>query len=137
MSSSIGKRILDLLEQKDLTQREFAEKLGITEVSVSRYINDKHVPHSDVAIKMADILETTTDYLLGRTFQKYAEQLQGLQEVRQKQLEELSRGLFANISDEEGQKIIETMEGMKKLPPEDQQLISEIVKRLGKKLGIY
>jgi transcriptional regulator with XRE-family HTH domain len=39
--------------------------LGITEVSVSRYINGKHIPHSDILSRMAEALGTTTDYLLG------------------------------------------------------------------------
>jgi transcriptional regulator with XRE-family HTH domain len=65
LENPIGKRILDLLEQKNLTQREFAKIIGITEVSVSRYINGKHIPHTDILSKMAETLETTTDYLLG------------------------------------------------------------------------
>lgn len=65
MENLIGKRILNLLEQKNITQRDFAKMLGITEVSVSRYINGKHTPHSDILSKMAETLGTTTDYLLG------------------------------------------------------------------------
>jgi transcriptional regulator with XRE-family HTH domain len=64
MASQLGKRILNLLEQKDMTQRELAQRLGITEVSVSRYINGKHTPHTDILNRIAQILNTTTDYLL-------------------------------------------------------------------------
>lgn len=65
LENHIGKRILNLLEEKNITQRDFAKMLGITEVSVSRYINGKHIPHSDILSKIAETLGTTTDYLLG------------------------------------------------------------------------
>jgi transcriptional regulator with XRE-family HTH domain len=71
----MGQRILELLEQKDMTQRELAQKLGITEVSVSRYINGTHKPHSDIISKIAECLNVSVDYLLGRTSNKNEEEL--------------------------------------------------------------
>jgi transcriptional regulator with XRE-family HTH domain len=65
LENHIGKRILNLLEEKNITQRDLAKMLGITEVSVSRYIKGKHIPHSDILSKLAETLGTTTDYLLG------------------------------------------------------------------------
>lgn len=66
MACPMGQRILELLEQKDMKQKDLAQKLGITEVSVSRYINGTHTPHTDIVVKMADILGVSADYLLGR-----------------------------------------------------------------------
>lgn len=37
VKGSLGSRISDLLEQQGLSQRELADKVGVTEVSMSRY----------------------------------------------------------------------------------------------------
>jgi transcriptional regulator with XRE-family HTH domain len=63
----ISIRILDLLEQKNMSQRELAERIGIQEATISRYINGHRKPHSTILAKMAEVLETTSDYLLGIT----------------------------------------------------------------------
>ena len=64
---NIGARILTLLKKKGMTQRELANEIGVTETSISRYISGQRVPKSNIVVYMADVLNTTTDYLLGRT----------------------------------------------------------------------
>ena len=64
---NIGPRLLTLLEKKGMTQRELANVIGVTETSISRYISGQRVPKSNIVVYMADALNTTTDYLLGRT----------------------------------------------------------------------
>lgn len=61
------KRIRELREDHDLTQREVAEMLGMSQTGYSKYetgIND--IPTA-VLIKLADFYKTSVDYLLGRT----------------------------------------------------------------------
>lgn len=50
------KSIKDLLEAKGMSQRELADKAGITEVSLSRYINGNRVPKAPVAMCIARAL---------------------------------------------------------------------------------
>lgn len=64
---NIGPRILTLLEKKGMTQRELANEIGVTETSISRYISGQRVPKAHIIVYMADALNTTTDYILGRT----------------------------------------------------------------------
>ena len=64
---NIGQRILTLLEKKGMTQRELANKIGASEVSISRYISGARMPKANIVVYIADALNTTTDYLLGRT----------------------------------------------------------------------
>lgn len=64
---SLGSRIRDLRKQHDLTQNEIAEHLGMGRSNFGHIENDRVVPSSDDLQKIADILHTTTDYLLGRT----------------------------------------------------------------------
>ena len=40
--NNLGGRIADLLKQSGLTQRELADRVGITEVSLSRYISRQY-----------------------------------------------------------------------------------------------
>ena len=48
-----------------MTQRELANKVGITEASLSRYIGENRTPKGTVISNIANVLRTTTDYLLG------------------------------------------------------------------------
>ena len=62
----IGKRIKDLRTQRKLSQQELGDLLGVTKVSVCGYENGTRIPNLEKLIKLAEVLETTTDYLLGR-----------------------------------------------------------------------
>lgn len=64
---NIGARILPLLEKHGMTQRDLANKIGASEVSISRYISGARMPKANIVVYIADALNTTTDYLLGRT----------------------------------------------------------------------
>ena len=61
----LGSRISELLNKSGMTQRELAEKIGVTGASVHRYINGDRNPKGSTIVKIADALGTTSDYLLG------------------------------------------------------------------------
>jgi transcriptional regulator with XRE-family HTH domain len=58
------KRLQELLDEKDMTQRELAEKIGVTEVTISRYINGERKPRIDIIGKIAEVFGVSIDYLL-------------------------------------------------------------------------
>ena len=59
-------RLVDLMEKNNMNQRELAKKIGVTEVTVSRYINDEgRSPRVEIVSKIASVLGTNTDYLMG------------------------------------------------------------------------
>jgi transcriptional regulator with XRE-family HTH domain len=64
--TNLGGRISDLLQKHGLTQRELAEKVGVTEVSMSRYISGDRTPKGPIIANIALALHTTSDYLLGQ-----------------------------------------------------------------------
>ncbi|WP_167628601.1 helix-turn-helix domain-containing protein [Listeria valentina] len=64
---SFGKRLKSLRKKKNLTQKELAEKLKISQVTISKYENDIIEPDNSNLNKLAEIFDTTIDYLLGRT----------------------------------------------------------------------
>lgn len=62
----IGKRLKELRIRKGLSQEELGSIIGVTKVSICGYENNTRFPSLDNLIKLANTLETTTDYLLGR-----------------------------------------------------------------------
>ena len=61
---TLGQRITELLDKKGILQRELAERVGITETTMSRYINDKREPKGTVLSKIAEVLGVSSDYLV-------------------------------------------------------------------------
>ncbi len=64
MDKGVGNRIKKLLEQYNMTQRQFAEKVGVQETAVSHYIKGDRRPRGAILLNIANVLNTTTDYLL-------------------------------------------------------------------------
>lgn len=62
-----GKRLSDLLYQRNLTQKELAAMSNTTEATISRYLNWDRTPQVEIVISIAKALNVTTDYLLGIT----------------------------------------------------------------------
>ena len=63
-------RIRDLREDSDRNQTELAGLLGMTQNGYSKYETGENEIPVSVLIKLADLYQTSTDYLLGRTDQK-------------------------------------------------------------------
>lgn len=66
-NNSIGYRILNLRKKKKFTQKELAVKVHVTEATMSRYENNLREPKGEIINRIALALNTTTDYLLGRS----------------------------------------------------------------------
>lgn len=64
--STLGSRLLELRKQKGFTQEQLAEKLNVTNQSVSKWEKDINAPDITLLVELADLLETSVDYLLGR-----------------------------------------------------------------------
>lgn len=63
-------RIRDLREDKDLTQKQLAQMLGMSQTGSSKYETGENDIPAHILIKLADFYGTTTDYILGRTDRK-------------------------------------------------------------------
>ncbi|MCT4564998.1 MAG: helix-turn-helix domain-containing protein [Maledivibacter sp.] len=68
------KRLQILLEEKNINQKELANYVDVTEVTISRYMNGERKPRIEIINKIAEVLDTTTDYLLGRSDIKNSEE---------------------------------------------------------------
>lgn len=61
------RRIREMREDHDLTQKALADMLGMKQPQYFRYEQGYRDIPTDILIKLADLYDTTTDYLLGRT----------------------------------------------------------------------
>lgn len=74
---AVGQRIKELRNKLGFTQSDLAKTVGMTYVQIGRYEKRGAVPSSDVLKRLADALNTTTDYLMnGATDKVASEKLQ-------------------------------------------------------------
>lgn len=62
-----SERLREALRESGLTQKDLAEKAGITEAAVSHYLKGDRLPRAAVASRIANILGTSSDYLMSGT----------------------------------------------------------------------
>lgn len=64
---NIGIRLQILLEEKNMSRSEFARLLHLNYSTVTGYINNRRLPDCETLLNMSILLNTSTDYLIGRT----------------------------------------------------------------------
>ncbi len=61
----LGNKLKKLRLQAGFTQKQLAEKIGVTKSVISYYELHERCPSPEVLIKLARIFHVTTDYILG------------------------------------------------------------------------
>ncbi len=61
---AFGDRLQTLLEEKNISQKDFAKELKIAPTTLNGYIKNKRHPDFDTLKSMAIVLNVSTDYLL-------------------------------------------------------------------------
>jgi transcriptional regulator with XRE-family HTH domain len=64
---TIGEHIMLLRKQKGLSQADLGKAIGTSGDVVGRYERDVITPSIDVIVKVADALEVSIDFLVGKT----------------------------------------------------------------------
>ncbi len=67
----IAKRLKQLRTEECLTQRQLADKLGLTPKMISFYENGERTPPIDILLKLVKIFDVQSDYLLGLTYERH------------------------------------------------------------------
>ena|SRR5690625_101140 len=62
-----SKRLKYMRKLRKLSQEELGKKINSTKGTISNYENEYSSPSNEVLKDLADVLNTTTDYLLGRS----------------------------------------------------------------------
>jgi len=63
---TLGQHITKLRKQKKLSQNDLGKKMGTSGDIIGRYERDEVKPSIEVASKIADILEVSLDFLIGK-----------------------------------------------------------------------
>jgi len=62
---SIGQRLKTVLHERGMMQKELAEKIGVSEMVISRYIHGGRIISVPILIEICKALNVSADYLLG------------------------------------------------------------------------
>ena len=70
-------RLKEIRIKNGISQKDLADFLGVSRVTVSRYENEKRMLDQDLIIKISLYLDVTTDELLGfdEAYKKYSDYL--------------------------------------------------------------
>lgn len=66
----IKKRLRDIREDNDMTQRQLAALIGVPPQRVSEWEKGTYLPRLDILCKLANIYGVSLDYLAGREPQR-------------------------------------------------------------------
>ena len=61
---SIGRNMTMLMYDQKIKQKELAESLGVSEQTISRFVNDEKIPSTNRLIQIAKVLNVTLDELV-------------------------------------------------------------------------
>ena len=61
------KRLVQLRNERHLTQKQVAEGIGLTTIAIQNYESGRRKPAYDVLIALADYFDVSLDYLVGRS----------------------------------------------------------------------
>ncbi|WP_370901299.1 helix-turn-helix domain-containing protein [Chryseobacterium gossypii] len=95
---TFGEKIILVRKQLKWSQDDLAKKIGTSAPIIGRYEREEIKPSIEVASKLADALEVTLDYLLGKSDNMTLDKksLQRLQDIEQL-LEEDKKNIFYTI----------------------------------------
>lgn len=64
---SFGSRVIEIRKEKGLSQDQLAKLMKATPTTIGRYERDEVKPSVEMAVKIAEVLEVSLDYLVGRS----------------------------------------------------------------------
>lgn len=97
-------RVKQLMEDKQINQKELSRLSGITEASVSRYLKGDRTPRIDIITNFARVFGVDVDYLIGDEF------------PNMKAFDTISNAIARSgndLTDEEKEKLIALLNGQK------------------------
>ena len=66
MKNKFSERLKELRTEKGLSQKQLGLKVGLSDVAICLWEQNKRVPNLDAVILLADFFNVTIDYLAGR-----------------------------------------------------------------------
>lgn len=66
MSLAFAERLEVLMKEKDIPIKELSISVGVSDRCIAGYLHHRNVPQSDILCHIAEYLDVTMEYLLGR-----------------------------------------------------------------------
>jgi transcriptional regulator with XRE-family HTH domain len=101
--NDLGGRIMQLRKEKGLSQTDLANQVGVSYAQIGRYETKGTQPSADILKKLADALNTTSDYLMNGNKDDKA---------------------VATLNDNE---LLKQFKEVDKMSPEDQDIIKKLI----------
>ncbi|MDD6487723.1 MAG: helix-turn-helix domain-containing protein [Spirochaetales bacterium] len=92
LAKGFKQRLSDELSYRGFSVKEFAAKVGISVNTLNMYLYRNSIPAADVAVKMAKVLNVTTEYLITGEETKTARATTELQSMQKREIYYLVEG---------------------------------------------
>jgi len=99
------------MEQKGLSSSELADRADLARSAMTQFFAGDRKPSADALVKLADMLDASTDYILGRSDESELADL-----LQHEKIRELVR-LFMQLSVTDQERVTEMIRLMVKTPP--------------------
>ncbi len=111
------KRLETLMEEKDMSQIELANRVGTTNVTISRYLSGERIPRLEIVAKIAEVFHTSVDYLVGLTSHRNASSARSHAQAGNADMREIQKKLES----------LGALNAKKRLTPSQLTLIKELL----------
>ena len=91
MKGSFNERLLELIHNKKITQKDLADKAGVTEAAMSHYLKGDRFPRASVLARIADALGTTSEYLMNGNASDAKEEIDYAKKLIARNVSEMSK----------------------------------------------
>lgn len=75
---SFGNNLKKIRQNNKMTQEELAKKVNTSRSNIANYENDKNMPSIEILNKLSEILNCSTDYLLGKSDIRNPEEIKNI-----------------------------------------------------------
>lgn len=91
MREAFNERLSELIHSRNLTQKELANKAGVTEAAMSHYLKGDRFPRASVLARIAESLGTTSDYLMNGNATNAKEEIDYAKRLIARNVSEMSK----------------------------------------------
>src|SRR5574344_2533865 len=81
MEEMLSDRLKKTMKERGYNQKQLADRTGLSEAAVSKYLSGYRTPHLEILVVLAKSLGVSTDYLLGVESQSKEENFHLLYEM--------------------------------------------------------
>ncbi|WP_292300466.1 helix-turn-helix transcriptional regulator [Megasphaera sp.] len=109
---SFGEKLKSCRKNMRLNQKEFGQKIGVAESTVSLYESNKRFPDADTLKKIANLFDVSLDYLLGNVKSNHAAEGKMPKDLNKflQQSEIIFDGDTYNLTDEDRDLVMKSLE---------------------------